>query len=263
MSLIDLTNINGCTNLTHSTVPAFSPYPNRSSFLLGDWYWNGGVQKSQKSFSDLINIIVDPEFLKEDIQNVNWTQINKSLASDDKMEWMEGDADWTCTPVLISIPYQTRCGILADSDAGTRNYTVGDFHYRSLVSIIQEKITGLMEGNQFHFEPFELLWKKPGRVNPVCVQGEMYSSPTWIKAHKDLEDLLRELGCQLQRVVLVLMFWSDPSDNVQRHQALAALLIFWKQYKISPMQALLPSMRACCLFPKCWWIFQILCSKSA
>ena len=73
VSLIDLTNINGCTNLAHSTVPAFSPYPNQSSFLLGDWYWNGRVQKSQKSFSDLIDIIVDPEFLKEDIQNVNWT----------------------------------------------------------------------------------------------------------------------------------------------------------------------------------------------
>ena len=211
VSLIDLTNINGCTNLAHSTVPAFSPYPNRSSFLLGDWYWNGGVQKSQKSFSDLIDIIVDPEFSKEDIQNVNWTQINKSLTSDDKMEWMEEDADWTCTPVSISIPYQTCRGILADSDAGPRNYTVGDFHYRSLVSIIWEKITGLTEGNQFHFEPFELLWKKPGHANPVHVQGEMYSSPTWIKAHKDLEDLPREPGCQLQRIVLVLMFWSDAT----------------------------------------------------
>ena len=119
---------------------------------------------------------------------------------------MEEDADWTCTPVLILIPYQTRHSILADSDAGPRNYTVGDFHYRSLVSIIQEKITGLMEGNQFHFKPFELLWKKPGHANPVHVQEEMYSSPTWIKVHKDLEDLPREPECQLQHVVLALMF---------------------------------------------------------
>ena len=127
------------------------------------------------------------------------------------LEWMEEDADWTCTPVSISIPYQTCCSILADSDAGPRNYTVGDFHYRSLVSIIWEKITGLTEGNQFHFKPFELLWKKPGCANPVCIQGEMYSSPTWIKVHKDLEDLPREPGCQLQRVVLALMFWLDAT----------------------------------------------------
>ena len=65
MLLIDLMNINGCTNPAHSTIPAFSPYPNQSSFLLGDWYWNGGVQKSQKCFSDLIDIIVDPKFSKE------------------------------------------------------------------------------------------------------------------------------------------------------------------------------------------------------
>jgi hypothetical protein len=32
----------------------FHPYPNKSSFLLGDWFWNGGLQKSQKSFKELL-----------------------------------------------------------------------------------------------------------------------------------------------------------------------------------------------------------------
>lgn len=91
---------------------------------------------------------------------------------------MEEDAEWACTPVSILIPYQTHCSIFSDSNVGPRNYTVGDFHHRSLVSIIQEMINRLMEGNQFHFEPFELLWKKPGHAKPVHVQGEMYSLPT-------------------------------------------------------------------------------------
>jgi hypothetical protein len=30
----------------------YYPYPNRSSLELGNWYWNGGVQKSQQSFND-------------------------------------------------------------------------------------------------------------------------------------------------------------------------------------------------------------------
>jgi len=38
------------------------PYPNRSSFLLGNWYWNGGIQKSKGSFKELIKIVGSPEF---------------------------------------------------------------------------------------------------------------------------------------------------------------------------------------------------------
>ena len=115
VSLIDLSNIPTRTNVAQ---PTFSPYPNRSSFLLGDWYWNGGVQKSQQSFNDLIKIITDPEFQITDIQNVNWTQINEELASDNAGEWLDDDAGWTRTPVSLSIPYQIRRGILSDVGAG-------------------------------------------------------------------------------------------------------------------------------------------------
>ena len=81
--LIDLSNIPTHTNVAQ---PTFSPYPNRSSFLLGDWYWNGSVQKLQQSFNDLIKIITDSEFQIMDIQNVNWTQIDEELASDNLKE---------------------------------------------------------------------------------------------------------------------------------------------------------------------------------
>ena len=208
VSLIDLSNIPTRTNVAQ---PTFSPYPNRSSFLLGDWYWNGGVQKSQQSFNDLIKIITDPEFQITDIQNFNWTQINEELASDNAGEWLDDDAGWTRTPVSLSIPYQIRRGILSDVGAGPRDYLVGDFHHRNLISIIREKINGLTERSQFHFEPYVLLWQKPGRATSVRVQGELYSSLAWIKAHRDLQDLPRESGCKLERVVVALMFWSDAT----------------------------------------------------
>src|SRR6202035_3009443 len=37
----------------------YSPYPNFSSFRLGDWYWNHGIQKSQSSFKELVSIVGD------------------------------------------------------------------------------------------------------------------------------------------------------------------------------------------------------------
>lgn len=36
---------------------SFGPYPNESSFLLGEWYWNGGHQKSQEDFPSLLNTV--------------------------------------------------------------------------------------------------------------------------------------------------------------------------------------------------------------
>ena len=55
---------------------SFYPYPNRSSFLLGDWYWNGGIQKSQESFKELIKIVGAPGFQPEDVSGTRWNFIN-------------------------------------------------------------------------------------------------------------------------------------------------------------------------------------------
>ena len=211
VSLTDLSIIPGCTDILQSFRPTYSPYPNRSSFLLGDWYWNGGVQKSQSSFHELIDIIIDPEFRTTDIQNVNWTRIDKDLGSDDVLEWLDDDAGWTRTPISLSVPYQTRRGVVSDADAGPKNYMIGNFYHRNLTSVIREKIKGLTQESRFHFEPYELLWQKPDRTTPVRVQGELYSSPAWIKAHRDLQDSPREPGCNLQRVIVALMYSSDAT----------------------------------------------------
>ena len=46
ITLQDLSNISVDRDPLHSTSPTFHPYPNRSAFAMGDWFWNGGVQKS-------------------------------------------------------------------------------------------------------------------------------------------------------------------------------------------------------------------------
>ncbi|KAF8837831.1 hypothetical protein BDN67DRAFT_991589 [Paxillus ammoniavirescens] len=83
--------------LTHSP---FHPYPNESSLWLGDWYWNYGLQKSQESFKNLLDIIGDLDFNLEDIQNMNWKAIDKALGSslDNGPEASHG---WICSPITI------------------------------------------------------------------------------------------------------------------------------------------------------------------
>lgn len=106
---------------------AFYPYPNKSSFLLGDWFWNGGVQKSQKSFMELLQIIGDPEFQPEDIRATRWNFINRQLGS--TMEDAEGHtpfegAGWKTNPVKIKVPVHNR----ADG-SGIHDYFTAEFHH--------------------------------------------------------------------------------------------------------------------------------------
>lgn len=189
----------------------FFPYPNRSSFVLGEWFWNGGVQKSHSSFKSLVDIITDPHFQRDDLADVKWDQINTNLSANFRQDWEIEDAAWMCTPVSISVPYQNRRGFVSDPKAGPKDYIVGDFHHRSLVSTIKEKMAKLTDTDIFHFEPYELFWKKPGFSNPIRVQGELYTSPAFVEAHQELQSLPGEPGCDLPRVVASLMFWSDAT----------------------------------------------------
>jgi len=73
-------------------------------------------------------------------------------------------------------------------------------------------VLGLGHCHQFHFEPHELLWQRNKDTDPVRVQGELYTSPAFIDAHRKLQDSPREPGCDLPRVVIALMFWSDATQ---------------------------------------------------
>ena len=212
LSLQQLSNIPARSISSSSGHHLFHPYPNYSSFLLGDWFWNGGEKKSIGSFKDLINIVSDPEFQQADVQNIHWDRINNDLAANEVDDWLDEDAGWSRTPVSISVPHQPRRGLPSDFQAGPRDYVVGEFYHRSLVSIIREKISALTNSSHFHFEPYELLWRRPMDQDPIHVQGELYTSPAFIDAHRELQNSPKELGCDLPRVIVSLMFWSDATQ---------------------------------------------------
>jgi len=209
--LEDLCNVPAQAVHLNSAAQSFYPYPNLNSFRLGHWYWNGGVQKSQKSFRELLGIVSDPGFHSADVRDVNWDQINKKLASegDDAEEWLDEDAGWTQTPVTIPVPFHSRRGIPMDPQDGPQDYVVTDFYHRSLVSVIREKLANPVDDPLFHYEPYELNWQPPAVQHSERVHGELYTSAAFLNAHRDLQESPAEPGCELPRVILALMFWSD------------------------------------------------------
>ena len=211
--------------LVTSKASDFYPYPNENSFLLGDWYWNHGNQKSQESFKRLLNIVGSANFSPRDICDTNWSQINRMLAVNDwdEGEWVDEDAGWQKSTITISVPFHRFL-----NHPGVRDYVVPNFYHQPLMSVIQERLKrDAVTNRHFHFEPFELLWKpnidlntndlglqvEPDIVDdtPIRLYGELYTSPAFLAAHQDLQNMTGEPNCNLQRVVIGLMFWSDAT----------------------------------------------------
>ena len=54
-----------------------------------------------------------------------------------------------------------------------------------------------------------MFWQPENCQPPIRVQGELYTSPVFINAHRELQDSPGEPGCDLPRVIVAMMFWSD------------------------------------------------------
>jgi Plavaka transposase len=199
---------------------AFYPYPNESSFRLGNWYWNNGAQKSRESFRELLSIVGDSEFRPEDVRHTQWSKIDVKLGGNDfdreegvdkelvdvvDAEWMDEDAGWKKTPIVISVPFHSKT-----KEPGPKEFVAGDLYHRSFVSVIREKLANPHDDRLFHYEPFELFWQPPD-TNEERVHGELYTSPAFLDAHRELQDSPGEPGCNLPKVVVAMMFWSDAT----------------------------------------------------
>lgn len=171
----------------------FHPFPNRNSFLLGDWQWNHGNQKSRQSFSHLLSIVGSSDFKPDDVRNTRWEKIHaalaankfdiKSVADGVDAEWMDVDAGWKKSSFKISVPFCSRA----------------------------MKGSNPQDDLQFHYEPFELFWKQPNRNDDIRLHGELYTSPAFLDAYRKVQGLPGEPGCDFPRVVAAMMFWSDAT----------------------------------------------------
>ena len=74
------------SSLDTHPVETYHPYPNQSSFLLGEWYWNDGTKKLQSSFNNLLKIVGHPKFRPEDVARANWWHINAQLGGGSRDE---------------------------------------------------------------------------------------------------------------------------------------------------------------------------------
>lgn len=200
----------GKETIPHS-LATFQPYPNKNAFLLGEWYWNGSIQKTKANFKKLVDIVGDKVFDPADIRDVPWDSLNRVLGESPNAEgiWLdEPDSGWMETAITLDIPFQKNT-----PNPGLHQYTFPPFHHRSIVSILKEKMANKHDFQHFHLEPYELWWHRRDMPNAKStrVHGELYTSPAFIEAHEEIQTATGEPGCSLPRVLIGLMFGSDST----------------------------------------------------
>jgi hypothetical protein len=92
---------------------------------------------------------------------------------------------------------------------GAKEFDMGILHHRKLVSVIREKITRTSSHPHLHFGPYEMFWQPNENIEPVRVHRGLYTSEAFLETHRQLQESPGEPGCNLQQVVVGLMFASD------------------------------------------------------
>jgi hypothetical protein len=161
----------------------FDPFPNLSSFRLGEWWWSNNHEKSQGSFQALLDVVGSDSFNPKDVREANWSTIDRALATSqyeaDSVDpnWEDDDGiSWACTNVTISVPFNT-----ASVMPGPKEFTIPGFHYRPLVPLIKRKLESLTASEYFHTFGYELRWHPGAEKEDVRVYGEAYTSNHHLK----------------------------------------------------------------------------------
>ncbi|KAG2341459.1 hypothetical protein BDR05DRAFT_949777 [Suillus weaverae] len=163
---------------------AFYPYPNKSSFELSDWYWNGSVQKSKDGFKELIGIVGHPDF-DPDALGVS--------GHDEGDKWKDENAGWCKAPVTIEVPFSW-----TTAQPGAQTYVAAELYHRPLIPIIRKKLSNPQDDELFHYEPYQLKWNAPHLPHEVNIHGELYTLSAFMDMHHELQESPGEAGYTMQ-----------------------------------------------------------------
>ena len=177
------------TKKARKHISPFHPFPNLSSYQLGEWFWADSGNKSQQTFQDLLDIVGSEDFNPADVRNANWKEIDRLLAVSghevddmDSGEWVDDGISWKSSSVTLNVPFSKYT-----ENSGNHPFTVEGFHYRPLVPIIREKLESSAGREYFHTLGHELHWNPGSGKERVRVYGEMYTSAAFLQAYEDLQ----------------------------------------------------------------------------
>ncbi|KAJ6486359.1 hypothetical protein C8R47DRAFT_979709 [Mycena vitilis] len=186
----------------------YYPFPNSTAYGITNWMWGGSPLKSIQEVVKLVTFLKSDAFCKEDLECFNLVKETERL---DKMSGSSGGGPvarngWSEVTVDIMVPD----GKKHSAASPVPLYTVPGLFLRPLSEVLKSAIHDTMS-RHFHFTPFKQFHKPHPDAEPSRVYDEIYSSDAMIEEYEKLQTQPGELGCELERVILCLMFWSDST----------------------------------------------------
>ncbi|KAJ7835707.1 hypothetical protein B0H13DRAFT_1652554 [Mycena leptocephala] len=184
----------------------YYPFPNSTAYGITNWMWSGSPLKSIQEVTKLVEFPKSDAFRKEDLACFNLAQETERL---DKLSSSSGKAPvardgWSEVSVDIKVPDGKKHSPTSPAPL----YTVPGLFLRPLSEVIKSAIHDTMS-RHFHFTPFRQFHKSHPDAVPSRIYDEIYSSDAMIDEYEKLQSQPAEPGCELERVILCLMFWSD------------------------------------------------------
>lgn len=187
----------------HNSPPPPWPFENMSKYLLMNWFYSGGGQKSEGEVDRLAqDVISSPDFKPGDLTGFSIRQENKRLDAnipEGSSTPFSGD-DWHEASVEIEVPVPVK-------NSPSCTYRVPGFHYRSIVEIIKATWSRA-PFLQYHITPFKRIYVD-SKGTETRIYDELYTSDAFDIAHDNLQKQSSEPGCKLEKIIAALMFWSD------------------------------------------------------
>lgn len=192
------------------------PFANSSIFGLLNWMWTGSAMKSLGECVKLFSFLQSNAFQKEDIMGVDF--IKETAKLDEYMGFQSSRSTkgpltplkdgWRESEITIQVPD----GKDHTDEDSIPTFAVPGLHHRSITAVIRSVFEDPVASRWFHYTPFKSFWKSANTESPVQrVYDEIYSSDAMIEAHMKLQQSPPEPGCELERVVASLMYWSDST----------------------------------------------------
>ncbi|KAG9046272.1 hypothetical protein FS837_004730 [Tulasnella sp. UAMH 9824] len=197
---------------------AVHPFPNLTSFWFRKHHLDN-ANNSQAVAAKLQELLLHPRFKSADLNDYNMEKIDHIIINGTPIRTREPPnvsktGEWTETAVKINVPLSTK-----ESPLSALPVQIPGLHYRKLTTVIKTSLSNPAIMKKIHLKPYHSIWTRPGTSTTERVFDEVYTSDAMLKAHSDLQRQAREPGCDLERVVLALLFASDATHSTNFGQA--------------------------------------------
>ena len=216
------------------SLPPALPWPwmNMSLWRLMTWMMTGSTQKSGAEVTCLVHEVIR----SLDFDHDHFVKFNAhtQMKQFDKSENAPGNSNdclrqdsWKEVTVDVSVPTQER-----NPNGNRQPFSIPGLFHCPITAVVLAAFAE-KAAKWFHLTPFKWIWKLPLPSQEQHVYDELYTSDAWITAHDELQKQQRDDGCNLERVIAGLMFWSDAAHLAQFGSASAwpVYLFFGNQSK--------------------------------